>query len=362
MFKAIDLFAGCGGFSTGFRQAKFDVIIAVEFDKEIAQSYKHNHPKTKMLIDDIKNIDNQKFFNKNMADVIIGGPPCQGFSMSGARIRKKFANTEDKRNYLFKHYLNIVNIVRPKLFIFENVKGIISFNKGLIFDEIKESFKSIGYFLQYFVVDCSLFGIPQKRERTILIGSLFDFNLKEEIDKTKKYILKNNSTFFNKVSVWDAIGNLKEPTQDGIINNAKALTSYQKYLSSDNKILQNHIATNHNLVALKRIKKIKQNENFKSLKEKIKSVHSGSYGRLSINEVSPTITTRFDTPSAGRFIHPYANRTITPREAARIQSFPDNFEFIGTKSSICKQIGNAVPPKVAYFFAVMIRRLLNECK
>ena len=121
MFKAIDLFAGCGGFSTGFRQAKFDVIIAVEFDKEIAQSYKHNHPKTKMLIDDIKNIDNQKFFNKNMADVIIGGPPCQGFSMSGARIRKKFANTEDKRNYLFKHYLNIVNIVRPKLFIFENV-------------------------------------------------------------------------------------------------------------------------------------------------------------------------------------------------------------------------------------------------
>ena len=108
------------------------------------------------------------------------------------------------------------------------------------------------------------------------------------------------------------------------------------------------------------MKKIKVNENYTSLNEDIKSVHSGSYGRLDPNGIAPTITTRFDTPSGGRFIHPFENRTLTAREAARIQSFPDDFEFYGTKSCVCKQIGNAVPPKLAYFFAVMIRRLLNE--
>ena len=108
------------------------------------------------------------------------------------------------------------------------------------------------------------------------------------------------------------------------------------------------------------MKKIKIDENFTSLDEKINSVHSGSYGRLNPYGIAPTITTRFDTPSGGKFIHPFENRTLTAREAARIQSFPDDFTFVGTKSSVCKQIGNAVPPKVAYFFGVMIRRLLNE--
>ena len=108
--------------------------------------------------------------------------------------------------------------------------------------------------------------------------------------------------------------------------------------------------------------RIKIDENYTSLNEDIKSIHSGSYGRLNPNGIAPTITTRFDTPSGGKFIHPYQNRTISPREAARLQSFPDSFEFVGNQSSICKQIGNAVPPKLAYYLAIMIREVLNENK
>ena len=107
-------------------------------------------------------------------------------------------------------------------------------------------------------------------------------------------------------------------------------------------------------------KKIKINENFTSLDEKIKSIHSGAYGRLDPNGIAPTITTRFDTPSGGKFTHPFLNRTITPREAARIQSFPDSFQFSGNKTSICKQIGNAVPPKLAYFFGIMLKEILKH--
>lgn len=358
MIRAIDLFAGCGGFSCGFEQAGIKTVAAVEFDKDIALSYAYNHPNTKLLIDDIKNVDNKKNFTKYMADIIVGGPPCQGFSTAGARIRQGFV--DDPRNYLFKHYLNIVKLVRPKMFIFENVKGIVHYQNGEIFKEIQKAFEAEGYKLQYTIVKAKEFGIPQARERTILIGSLIDFDLHNEMEKTKQELIKLKSHFFDKVSVWDAISNLYDPTIDGIIKNVKPLNNYTKYLSFKGETIKNHIATKHNIIAISRIKKIKQSENFRALNEDIKSVHSGSYGRLDPNGIAQTITTRFDTPSGGRFIHPFADRTITPREAARLQSFPDNFEFKGTKTSICKQIGNAVPPKLAYFFAIMIKRILND--
>lgn len=144
MIKTIDLFSGCGGFSCGFEKAGFEISTAVEFDKSIAMSYKHNHKKTKMIVDDIKNVDNNNVFKKNCAEVIIGGPPCQGFSMAGARIRNGFI--DDPRNYLFKHYFNVVRIVNPKFFILENVKGILTLNDGRIFNEIKSVFENQEYF------------------------------------------------------------------------------------------------------------------------------------------------------------------------------------------------------------------------
>ena len=190
MIKVIDLFAGCGGFSCGFEKAGYNIISAVEFDKNIAKSYEKNHPKTMMIADDIKNVDNNNVFKKNEATIIIGGPPCQGFSMAGARIRKGFI--DDPRNYLFKHYFNVVKIVRPKIFIIENVKGILTMKKGQVFNEIKkifedpENFEGKPYKIQYKVMKSKEFGIPQNRERTIIIGSMIDFDLDQEIVRTKE--------------------------------------------------------------------------------------------------------------------------------------------------------------------------------
>lgn len=358
MIKVIDLFSGCGGFSHGFSMAGYNITTAVEFDKEIAKSYQSNHKTTKMIVDDIKNVDNNNIFKINDADVIIGGPPCQGFSMAGARIREGFI--DDPRNYLFKHYINIVKIVKPKIFIMENVKGLMTSNNGEILKEIKTSFNSMSdvkYNIQYFIAKTKDFGIPQNRERIIIIGSQYNYDLQNEIIKTKDEIIKTIPTFFDNVSVWDAISNLPEPSLTGDVSNIKPNSPYQEFLHSTLSETYNHIKTNHSTQTLNRIKKIKINENFTKLNENIKSIHSGSYGRLDPNDISPTITTRFDTPSGGRFIHPYEHRTITQREAARIQSFPDDFKFIGTKSSINTQIGNAVPPKLAFFLAILVRRI-----
>lgn len=363
--KAIDLFAGCGGLSLGFIKNGCTIEKAVEFDSTIANTYKMNHPEVEVIVDDIKNIDNSGLFKQGDADIIIGGPPCQGFSMAGARIREGFMG--DPRNFLFKHYFNVVKTVKPQAFVMENVKGIQTMQNGEIFEEIQRIFQDPdmldgeAYHLYSRVIKAVEFGVPQKRERMIIIGVLkdgIDFDTMWEI--TKKDIKKEYPTYFDRVTVQDAIGNLKVSTKDGIIDNPEPITDYQRYLASHNKELKNHVKTNHSKLAVERMHKVDNGENFTALGEKINSVHSGSYGRLCWDEQAPTITTRFDTPSGGRFTHPVEDRTLTPREAARIQSFPDDFVFYGNKTSICKQIGNAVPPKVSYFLAKLIENILRE--
>lgn len=363
--NVIDLFAGCGGFSIGFTKSGFNITKAIEFDKSIATTYINNHSNTNVIIDDIANVDNSNIFKFRETDVIIGGPPCQGFSMAGARIRNGFI--DDPRNYLFKHYFNVVKTVKPKIFIMENVKGMINIKNGYIFNEIikifndKKQLDGDIYNIYYRTIKATDFGIPQSRERVIIIGTLNKYyNFNPIFKNIKNNILKKYPSFFDKVSVWDAISNLSlyDTNGNGEISNIIPETKYQEFLSSDNLKTYNHIATNHSPVAKSRMKKILSGENYLKLNENIKSIHSGSYGRLEKYGIAPTITTRFDTPSAGKFIHPIFDRTITPREAARIQSFPDNYIFYGNKSSICKQIGNAVPPKISYFFAEVVKEIL----
>lgn len=363
--KVIDLFAGCGGLSLGFFQSGYEIIKAVEFDAMIASTYIKNHKKTKMIIDDINNIDMSNEFSDGDADIILGGPPCQGFSMAGARIRNGFI--DDPRNYLFKNYFNIVKMVKPKIFIMENVKGITTMKNGEIFDEIQRSFENselldgFTYTIYHKLVRAIDFGIPQKRERIIIIGILNEIIDFDHLwQKTKNVITEKHPFYFDKVTVYDAISNLPLPTDDGIINNTSSKTNYQEYLKCSNGNLSNHIKSNHSKIAIDRMAKVNCGENFTVLNEKINSVHSGSYGRLHWHEQSPTITTRFDTPAGGRFIHPEQNRTLTPREAARIQSFPDSYIFYGGKTSICKQIGNAVPPKISYFLAEFVKVIMNN--
>lgn len=362
--KIIDLFAGCGGLSLGFIQAGFSVEKAVEYDPVIANTYKCNHPEVDVVVDDIKNIDTSDMFVGMMADVIIGGPPCQGFSMAGARIRQGFI--DDPRNYLFKHYFNVVKTVMPKVFVMENVKGISTMQGGKIFEEIKKIFqdpKSLNgktYYIYHRVINAVDFGVPQRRERMIIIGTLMDgVDIDALWEKTINDIKKEYPNYFDEVTISDAIGNLLMPSEDGIIANPLPETAYEKYLSSDALTITNHTQSRHSKVAIERMHQIKNGENYTALNEQINSVHSGSYGRLCWNEQASTITTRFDTPAGGRFIHPDEDRTLTPREAARIQSFPDSYVFYGDKRSISRQIGNAVPPKVSYFLARLVRNILD---
>ncbi len=363
--NVIDLFSGCGGLSLGFIKDGYAVKKAVEFDANIAKTYKMNHPEVDVIVDDIRNIDQSGVFKTGDADVIIGGPPCQGFSMAGARIRNGFI--DDPRNYLFKHYFNVVKTVKSKAFVMENVKGIMTMQDGKIFEEILRIFSDpemldgMPYKLHYKVINAVEFGVPQKRERMIIIGTRngdFDFN--EFWNQTKEEIICDYPHYFDVVTVQDAIGNLGSTTADGLIDNPEPITEYQRYLAAGGRKLTNHTRTNHSRVAIDRMSRVANGENFTALEETINSVHSGSYGRLCWDEQAPTITTRFDTPAGGRFIHPIEDRTLSPREAARIQSFPDDFVFYGNKTSICKQIGNAVPPKVSYFLARLISKIIES--
>lgn len=363
--NVIDLFAGAGGLSLGFERAGFNVIIANEIDSEIADSYRHNHERTLMINDDIahfidnfdsilkEHIPHNKLsdFERQLKhiDVVIGGPPCQGFSMAGGRIRKVNEFMEDSRNFLFKQYFRFIQKIEPKFFVFENVEGILTLKNGAIIETIKKifsndgNFENGGYHVNIKVFNAYDFGVPQIRKRVIILGSKKQFDFNELVEETKKSLpSKLRKLVMAKRTVKDAIFDL-------------ATIPY-----SPNSSVKNHIPTKHNRIAIERMKKVKPNENWQVLDEEIHSIHSGSYGRLSWDNPATTITTRFDTPSAGRYIHPVLDRTITPREAARIQTFPDDFEFIGSKSSICKQIGNAVPPLLAEFIAHLIITLDNK--
>lgn len=386
--NVIDLFSGVGGFSCGLEKIGFNVVLANEIDNQIAISYKKNHQKTLMINSDISDFSSdferlidietkkQKFNKKevlkklNNINIIVGGPPCQGFSMAGGRIRNENKFIEDPRNYLFKEYFKIVQKIEPEYFVMENVAGLISMKKGAILKEIEklftsdENFKNGAYYLQKKVFETDKIGIPQKRKRFVIIGAKQPFDIENVIDRINKET--KYSKFKQNITIKDAISDLafnhktKQEVCDYLL---EPQTEYQKKMRVNNKtLLYNHKVFNHSEHVIDRISRIKQGENWSNLKEhkEIKSVHSGAYGRMEWDKQSVTITTRFDTPSAGRFIHPDFNRNITAREAARLQSFPDDFIFYGTKTSICKQIGNAVPPMLGEYLGLIIKTIEDD--
>ena len=368
--NVIDLFSGVGGFSCGLEKAGYNILVANEIDEQISKSYVKNHKNTIMLNCDVSEF-NAKFsklkLNTSKIDLVVGGPPCQGFSMAGARIRKNIF-IEDPRNYLFKKYFDVIKKIEPNFFIIENVVGLASMNGGAIIREIENifnddsNFKKGGYYIQKKIFETDKIGVPQKRKRFIIIGSKTPFNLDEII----KRVLESHTKFSTRATLSDAISDLAFMSHNKYLENQNylidATSNYQKLMRFNSETLTNHTLFNHSEIVKERIKKIKPGENWKSLPESIKSVHSGAYGRLEWNKPAMTVTTRFDTPSAGRFIHPSEHRTITVREASRIQSFPDNYVFYGNKTSICKQIGNAVPPYLGEFLGLIIKQINNDNK
>lgn len=345
--KVIDLFAGVGGMSLGFKLADFDIVLANEFDESIATSYKHNHPETEVIVKDIAKISNKDVFSKYRAkiDVVIGGPPCQGFSQKGQR-----KSINDDRNYLFQQFVEVMKYVQPKYFVMENVPNLLTAEKGYFKEEIISLFENIGYKLSTCILNAADFGVPQNRRRAIIIGKAgaSPFIKLEKVHE--------------KVSIWDAISDLCYlESGEGMECDTYKLpvnTTYQKLMRKESDKLFNHKATRHSNLALERLSMIPPNKGRESLPEEhlTKSIYSGTWSRMRKDDQSVTITTRFDTPSSGKFTHPHLDRAITVREAARIQSFPDTFRFLGTKSSQMKQVGNAVPPLLAKEIALAIQR------
>ena len=341
-WKAIDLFAGVGGLSLGFEMAGFDVLLAVEYDVSIAEYYKLNHPKTKMLIKDIRELPLEDTFSEYVGkiDVVFGGPPCQGFSQKGQR-----KTINDERNFLFKYFVSVVTYLHPKYFVMENVPNLLTTEQSYFKKEIEAIFESYGYRLETGVLNAADYGVPQNRRRAVIIGKWN--SPAPKLPKPSK----------EQVTIWEAISDLayleSDEGDDVSEYRLPADSVYQKKLRKGSKTLYNHISTRHSALALERLRMIPPNSGKEVLPEEhlTKSIYSGTWTRMGKDEISVTITTRFDTPSSGKFTHPYLHRAITVREAARIQSFPDKFRFIGTKSSQMKQVGNAVPPLLAYAIA-----------
>lgn len=370
--RALDLFAGAGGFSLGMEWAGFEVIAAIEFDKKIALTYQVNHPNTVLINEDIKDVavSNDEIKNDdsksnslinvlrsqgvNEIDIIFGGPPCQGFSMAGQRIRKEKAFFTDERNKLFLEFYRMVAHFKPKIFIIENVPGILNYKDGMVKNEIEKKFSDLGYNVSSQILSAEKFGVPQKRKRAFFIGNILGIQSEDLFPKETN----DNSHI---VSVWDAIGDLPSlASGEGVEKSTyikQPQNEYQLFMRSTiDDYFYNHQASIHQEKTIEILKQIKPGQTLKDLPKSYhtKSVHSGAYGRMKKHEPSYTLTTRLNTPSVGRITHPVDHRTITPREAARIQSFPDSYYFVGDITTVGIQIGNSVPPLLAKAIGINI--------
>lgn len=348
----IDLFAGVGGLSLGFELAGFDIKIANEFDPSIAEAYTRNRPDTKMVVADIRDLNIEETFSEYVGKttVVIGGPPCQGFSQKGQR-----KSINDPRNFLFLKYYDVVKFVKPKYFVIENVPNLLTTENGYFKNEIIELFSGLGYAVNCGVLCAADYGVPQDRHRTCIIGKL-------DADEPVKLPAPNGRS----ATIWDAISDLAylESGEGEEVSQYRfdPQTDYQRMLRQGSRELYNHIATAHSKVTLERLRMIPPERGKEMLPTEhlTKSIYSGTWCRMKKDGIARTITTRYDTPSSGEFTHPYLDRAITTREAARIQSFPDTYHFYGPKSSQMKQVGNAVPPLLGKAIAEQIMRDLES--
>lgn len=368
-FTAIDLFAGAGGLSEGFRMEGFKILLANDFNKDAANTYKLNHPDVKFIDGPIQKISNEDFLNytnlkKGDLDVLIGGPPCQAFS-----IYNHQRGFQDERSGLFREYIRVVGALEPKVIVMENVTGMASLEKGKAIDEIISSLSSLGYSVECRVLKAEDYGVPQERRRVIFIGVKQGYKIFWPIpayDKSPSLLTHTVNT------VWDAISDLPAL----VINSGEeecdyttvATSSLQIQLREKSKKLYNHYAPNLTDINLRRMKYIPEGGSWRDIpfellpegmKRAKRSDHTKRYGRLSRNGLASTILTRCD-PHWGAFIHPTQERTLTVREAARLQTFPDYIRFTGARVEQYRQVGNAVPPLLGKAIASAIRKILSN--
>lgn len=373
--NVIDLFAGCGGLSTGFEMAGYNIPLAVEKDEWASETYRFNHHDTKVITEDITQvIDLDTLLDDPTItiDGIIGGPPCQGFSLSGNRDKK------DPRNSLFMEFVRFVKHFNPKFFVMENVTGILSMQTKsgeLVKDVILNEYHNAGYNVEIFILNAAEFGVPQARIRVFFIG------LRNDIEYDKDKIEPKGFLFGDKqITIEQAIMDLPQ-IQSGEGTeiqkyDTKPQNEYQKWARKGSKEIHNHIAMRHTARLIERFSHIEYGQSVADVSQEFQQrqrgaadiisgkVYSQNNMRPYPDKPSPTIPASFQS----NFVHPYINRNYTAREGARLQSFPDTYVFCGKRTTMSweknisqyQQIGNAVPPLLAKGIAETIEKYLQN--
>lgn len=343
--KIIDLFCGCGGLSLGFEKAGFEPVLAIDLWKDAIVTYNHNREKKVGICEDIKNLSDDflQSLNENKEIIgVIGGPPCQGYSTVGTR------DINDPRNHLYLQYCRVVEQIQPVFFVLENVKGLTTLSNGMFKDDIYNRFSKLGYTVSYEIINAADYGVPQKRERVFFVGI-----------KNTKFVFPGGNTDKH-ISCSEALSDLpKLNEQNGTCVQHEYIcgpqNAYQEYSRENSKIVLNHQLTMHTEQTKHIISMIPDGGKIKDLPREYWDIrkYNKAFERMSSVRPSNTVDT-----GHRNYFHYSENRIPTVRENARLQSFPDNFEVIGSRTSQYKQIGNAVPPLLAYAIAKAIREQL----
>lgn len=339
--QGIDLFSGAGGMSTGATACGINVRYAVELDSHAATTFAGNHSGTVLFNRDINSVRGSDFskLKKNEPLVLFGGPPCQGFSTSNQKNR----HAENEKNWLFKEYLRLVGEVGPDWVVFENVRGLIETEAGYFLDAVLSGFKKFGYTTSHFILNSADFGVPQKRRRLFIVGSRHG----QCISVPKKIIIRP-------VTVAQAFSDLPQLENGDMLDERayrkNAQTTYAKTLRGTLQNCRNNLVTKNAEYILERYSHIPQGGNWENIPKRLMKnyadesrCHTGIYRRLKENEPSIVI----GNFRKNMLIHPWENRGLSVREAARLQSFPDWFTFSGSIGFQQQQVGNAVPPLLA---------------
>lgn len=352
--NVLDLFCGAGGMSLGFEMAGFKIVGGVDFDEYALKTHEKNFSDGINIHGDISKISDEeaKEVFPDSIDVIIGGPPCQGFS-----VANKWDTEEEKKhnNQLFYEFVRFVEIFKPKIFVIENVRGILTKDNGYALSEIERIVDKLGYNVKARVLDSSQYGVPQKRMRAFIVGTRKELNIDFDFDKIEK--IEEVPNVYDAISDYYAVEHEEVKTE----HKSKPKTSFQKMMRKNNSSkIYNHDVRYPMDKVVERIRYVPQGGNWRDVPPELwdtqrNNRHSSAYRRL--NEKEPSIT--IDTGHMNYF-HPIFDRVPTVRESARIQSFPDDFVFTGNKGAQFRQVGNAVPPLLAKQIAKSIKYILEE--
>lgn len=339
-YNVVDLFAGVGGLSYGFSQmSEFNIVMANEILSDISKIYEANHPGVTVINDDIANLTEDRLLSVTggvSIDVVVGGPPCQSYSTLGKR------EMDDRAN-MFLEYKRVLNILKPKAFIFENVAGLLSMQNGRLFKRIQSEFESIGYIVKYKLLNASSYGVPQDRKRIILVGFRGENNFKYPTE-THGHLDGMKPL----VTLGDALGDLPSISsgEEGRSYEGEPSNEFQNFVrKGGSTTLSMHASPKNNPKLIRIMESLKDGQGKDDLPESIRpsSGYGNTYAKLWWDRPSTTVTRNFSTPSSSRCIHPRDSRALSNREGARLQSFPDDYKFFGSNTSIRLGIGNAVP-------------------